>query len=231
VFGRAGVYRTRPSHIDALHLDVWIGGRAVAADAGTFRYTNGWSRALAEEQAHNTVAVDGFPMAERGPRFLWLRWPRAAISSYHDDGDVIMVEMLNESWRQTGIEHRRTCRITADAVTVLDELTLAAGHPTRTALHWLIDGSREDVVVVGSVPLDVEVRGGDESSPYGWIADSYAVRRPATSMRITTRDPSTRVRFVSGFGAARSEEYLRSVLTRGIGVSPEGVGVARGGAR
>ena len=231
VFARAGAYRTRPSHIDALHLDVWIGGRVVAADAGTYRYAGTWSRALAEEQAHNTVSVVGFPMAERGPRFLWLRWPRSTISSYHDDGDAVTIEMLNESWRQTGIAHRRTCRIAVDAVVVLDDLSLAPGHPARGALHWLIDGSREDVVVVANVPVEIDVRRGEESSPYGWIADSYAVRRPATSMRATTRDPSTRVRFVSGFGAARSEEYLRSVLTHGVGASPDVVGLAGGGGK
>ena len=231
VFARAGAYRSRPSHIDALHLDVWIGGQAVAADAGTYRYTGAWSRALAEERAHNTIAIEGFPMAERGPRFLWLRWPRAAISSYRNDGEVVTVELLNESWRRVGIEHRRTCLVTTDAVTVLDELSLAAGDPACASIHWLIDGPPDGVVVVASVPVDAELHQGDEGSPYGWIADSYAVRRPATSLRVTTRNPSTRVRFVSGFGAARSEDYLQSILARGVGVAPPVASLSRGGAR
>lgn len=231
VFARAGTYRSRPSHIDAVHVDVCVGGRTVTTDAGTYRYTGAWSHAFADERSHNTVAIHGFPMAERGPRFLWLRWPRAAISSYRDDGDIVTIEMLNESWRHAGIEHRRTCRIAPDAVTVLDELSLAPGTPARAAVHWLIDGPREGVLVMASVPVDTDVHRGDEGSPYGWIADSYAVRRPATSLRVTTRDPSTRVRFVSGFGAARSEDYLQSVLTRGIGVAPEAASLSRGGAR
>ena len=229
VFARAGAYRTRPSHIDPLHLDVWIRGKPVAADAGTYRYADRWARALAEEEAHNTVAISGFPMAERGPRFLWLRWPRAVIASYRDDGGVITMELLNESWGESGIEHRRLCRVAPDGVTVLDEVSLARGRPARAALHWLLDGAREDVLVVSGVPVSIEVHRGEEEFPYGWIADSYAVRRPATSVRVTTRDTVTRVRFASGFGAARSEEYLRSVLIGGIGVSPESASAARGG--
>ena len=231
VFARAGTYRSRPSHIDALHLDIWIGGKAIAADAGTYRYTGPWARAFAEERVHNSVTIDGYPMAERGPRFLWLRWPRAAITSYRDDGDTVTIEMLNESWSAAGIEHRRTCRLASDAVTVLDELSLGSRAPARAALHWLLDGAQDEVVVVASVPTAVEVRRSEEESVDGWIADSYAVRRAATSVRLTTRDPSTRVRFVSGFGAARSEEYLQAVLTRGIGIAPEVASLTRGGVR
>jgi hypothetical protein len=231
VFARAGAYRSRPSHIDALHLDIWIDGRPVAADAGTYRYVGAWSRALTDERAHNSVAINGWPMAERGPRFLWLRWPRAAITSFGDDGDTVTIEMVNESWRQAAIEHRRTCRLARDAVTVLDEVALAPGTAARVALHWLIDGPREDAVVVASVPIDVEVHRGHEESPYGWIADSYAIRRPATSLRVTTRDPSTRVRFVTGFGAARSADYLQAVLARGIAAAVEVPSLSRGGVR
>ena len=231
VFARAGAYRSRPSHIDAMHLDISIEGRAVTADAGTYRYSGTWARALAEEEAHNTVTVDGVRMAERGPRFLWLRWPRATIVSYREDPDIVTIEMLNESWREAGIVHRRTCRISWDAVTVVDDVSLADGVPARTALHWLVDGAREDVMVVASVPVDVATHQGEEGSPYGWISDSYAVRRPAISMRVVTREASTRVRFISGFGSARSEEYLSSLLARDIGAPPEIAGLVRGGSR
>ncbi|HET6703059.1 MAG TPA: heparinase II/III family protein, partial [Gemmatimonadaceae bacterium] len=231
IFARAGTYRSRPSHIDTMHVDIWVDGAPVAVDAGTYRYVGPWSRALADERAHNTVTIDGWPMAERGPRFLWLRWPRGAIASFRDARDVVTIEMLNESWRDAGIEHRRTCRLTHDGVTVLDEVSLAPGATARVGVHWLLDGGREDALVLASVPTDVEVIRGDEHSPHGWIADSYAVRRPATSVRLTTRDAATRVRFASGFGSARGEAYLQSVLARGIDATPKLASAARGGNR
>ncbi|MGQ0715197.1 MAG: heparinase II/III domain-containing protein [Gemmatimonadaceae bacterium] len=216
VFARAGRYRSRPSHIDALHIDIWMDAKPVAVDAGTYRYVGEWGRRLADERAHNTVTIDGHPMAERGPRFLWLRWPRATIASFNDTGDVITLELINESWGDAGIGHRRSCRIAHDAVTILDEVSLAPGDARRVSLHWLLDAMRDDVLAVANVPVDTETHRGEEETPFGWVADSYAVRRPATSVRMITRDPSTRVRFVSGFGSARNEEYLRAVLSRGI---------------
>jgi hypothetical protein len=221
MFARAGTYRSRPSHIDALHVDVWGGGDRIAVDAGTYRYVVPWLRGLADERAHNTVTIEGWPMAKRGPRFLWLRWPRATIASFRDAGDAIIIEMLNESWREAGIEHRRTCHLTGEALTVLDEVSLPPGSRARVAIHWLIEGVASDITVVASVPTYLEQHNGTEGVPHGWIAESYATRRPATSIRLETRDPSTRVRFASGFGAARREDHLQAVLSGGVGAVPE----------
>jgi hypothetical protein len=231
VFARGGVYRSRPSHIDATHLNVWVDHRPIAVDAGTYRYVGRWGRALADELAHNTVAIDARPVAQRGPRFLWLRWPRATIASFHDAGDTITIEMVNESWRDAGIEHRRTCRLAGDGVTVLDEVSLPPSNPARVSVHWLLDATRYEVVVAASAPVEIDHHCGEEDVPYGWIADSYAIRRPATSLRFTTRDPSTRVRFASGFGTARSEEHLRAVLSGGIGAVTEAASLLRSGSR
>jgi hypothetical protein len=116
-------------------------------------------------------------------------------------------------------------------VTVLDEVSLAPGATARVGVHWLLDGVREDATVIASVPTDLEVHRGEAESPHGWIADSYAVRRPATSVRLTTRDAATRVRFASGFGSARGEAYLQSVLARGIDATPKLASAARGANR
>lgn len=230
IFARAGTYRSRPSHIDACHVDVWIDGRPVAVDAGTYRYTGPWAKALAEERAHNTVVIEGYPMAERGPRFLWLRWPGAVMRSVEEDRESIRLEMVNESWRQVGIEHRRWCQITAESVTVLDELSLPEQAAARVSVHWLVDGPPDDVMIIADADTSAEVSRGDAATPYGWISDSYAVRRPTSSVRVSTRIPTRRVRFVSGFGAARSEPHLRLVLASGLAALPTAV-LSAGGSR
>jgi hypothetical protein len=213
VFARAGVYHSRPSHIDALHLDVHVDARPVAVDAGTYRYVGPWARALAEERAHNTVAIEGHPMALRGPRFLWLRWPRATISSLSDDGEAVVFELLNESWRGLGIEHRRRCRVTAGGVAVVDDVVLPRSVAAPVQVHWLLDGVADNVVIVADAATRCDLREGDDTTPYGWISDSYAVKRPATSVRVTTQAPVTRVRFVSGFGEERNLARLTSLLS------------------
>jgi hypothetical protein len=213
VFARAGRYRSRPSHVDALHLDVYVGGRRVAVDAGSYRYVGPWARALAEERAHNTIAIEGKPMAVRGPRFLWLRWPRARIASVREESDAVIIDLVNESWRDAGIEHRRQCHVRPQAVTVLDEIVFPADALGVVGVHWLLDGDVDDVAIVADVPTRRDVHRGDDTTPYGWISDSYAAKRAGTSVRLTTEVPASRVRFASGFGSARSAAELHAMLS------------------
>ncbi len=74
---RAGPLQHRLAHADQLHVDVWMGGRNVALDAGSYRYTAPapWRNVLAFEEAHNLPVVPGRPQARRVGRFFWLDWP------------------------------------------------------------------------------------------------------------------------------------------------------------
>ena len=74
---RAGPLRHRLGHADQLHVDIWVGGRNVALDAGSYRYTAlaPWRNVLAFEEAHNLPVVPGRTQARRVGRFFWLDWP------------------------------------------------------------------------------------------------------------------------------------------------------------
>jgi hypothetical protein len=69
-------FRFRPSQSDALHLDVWMDGKNICPDAGSFSYN------VSEEdtayfngaQAHNTVTFDDRDQMPRIGRFLFSNW-------------------------------------------------------------------------------------------------------------------------------------------------------------
>lgn len=217
VFARAGGYRSRPGHIDALHLDVRIGGRGIATDAGSFRYAAPvpWNNGLAAEEVHNTVTIPGLPMARRGPRFLWLRWPSARILRARAEGDDrVRLELENLSWAEQGITHRRSCEIGADGVTVLDEIEAPPSVEATVVLHWLVDGDADLVATAASAPATRSVVRGEPGSVLGWISEHYAHKRPASSVRVEAKLRGGRLRLASGFGDRRSPELL-AALVRG----------------
>ncbi len=69
-------YKSRPSHADQLHIDLWFGNQNIAIDAGTYLYSgeNIWRNGLAHTSAHNTVTVDDKDQMNMVSRFTWTSW-------------------------------------------------------------------------------------------------------------------------------------------------------------
>jgi heparinase II/III-like protein len=202
VFARAGSYRARPGHIDPGHIDIWLNGIRQAIDAGTYRYLAPppWRNGLAQIEVHNTVNIDGLPAAVRGPRFLWLRWPKARIvtAGAMENGDIRIV-IENLSWQDAGIVHRRTCRVGTENVVVIDELTTPAAFDRTIRVHWLLE-DRASVTMWASGDATVSETVGGEDSTLGWSSEGYGERRPVRSLRLEARAHNGRVRVISAFG-------------------------------
>jgi hypothetical protein len=72
-------FRFRPSHADALHVDLLVGGRNVLRDAGSFSYFDAhWNAYFSGATGHNTIQFDDHEQMPRLGRFLWGRWLETA---------------------------------------------------------------------------------------------------------------------------------------------------------
>ena len=165
---RAARIHSRPSHADALHLDLWWRGLNLARDAGTYLYNADfpWDNRLASTLVHNTVSVDGREQMTRAGRFLYLDW-QPANADWGAGADLNRGEMeLHASHRAYGLWHRRSVIAAAEKWQILDHLfpqKTGGGHPHTFRLHWLLPdwewkvGNREQGV-------EISLR-----SPYGQI--------------------------------------------------------------
>ncbi len=171
VFLRAGDYRSRPGHVDALHLEVRSAGREVIVDPGTYRYRTDESMpiGLDSENMHNGPTIPSRPLALRGPRFLWYRWPSARIRSAGPEPEA---EIVAES--RVGV--RRTVRVEAGTVLVTDEAPVQAGARVR----WLL-APRLDAAVLATSGAGVR-RVFPGGAPSGWFSPHYGQRMPATAV-------------------------------------------------
>ena len=201
LFTRAGRYESRPSHIDPLHVDLWVAGQPVAIDAGTYRYWDEplWSNGLAIPEVHNTVTIKGLPLAKRGPRYLWVSWPRAYIKSATERAGIVRIEAINDSWREHGIEHRRTCEFSEAQLTVTDILKAPRTFVGEATVQWLLDVHPSTIYIKGSRPLTTSVRHGEPQSLFGWQSEGYGVRRVVSSLRSTAVLQDGELRFVTTF--------------------------------
>jgi hypothetical protein len=186
VFLRAGKYRSRPGHIDALHVDVRLNGKPVVVDPGTFSYNSAppWNNGLAEARVHNGPMVDGRVRAARGPRFLWLSWPEATIVRAQQAASG-RAELVAEA---PGV--RRSVSVSSDRVVVTDEMIDARA--TRMRICWLLHPEADLAGVSCSSPWSM-VEGAEDTT--GWYSPHYGKRIPSRALVIDTTDRSVTTTF------------------------------------
>mgnify|MGYP001270274681 CR=1 FL=1 len=149
-------FRFRPSQADALHLDLWSGGRNILRDAGSFSYASEEGAWFTGTSAHNTAEFDGRDQMPRLGRFLFGAWLKAyGVASVREDGrrSVAAAAGYRDAWRA---HHHRQVTLRSDGLECTDRL---GGNARKAVLrwrlapgHWRLSGS---VLTDGKVSLCV----------------------------------------------------------------------------
>ncbi len=146
---RASRFKSRLSHMDQLHFDLWWRGLNIAQDAGTYLYNAPapWDNALVSTRVHNTVMIDGLDQMTRAGRFLTLDWFPAYSKSLIETDEKIIGRVLayHRGYRRLGIRHERVATVfTNERWEFKDNLIFKAPGEHVFRLHWLLlDGEWE----------------------------------------------------------------------------------------
>ncbi len=88
-FIRCGSHKDRPQQADNLHLDVWVNGKNILLDSGTYKYN--CDPELKENFegtiGHNTVSLDRKSQMMKGSRFIWFYWTQCLQASITEEED------------------------------------------------------------------------------------------------------------------------------------------------
>lgn len=165
-FLRASTFKSRLSHMDQLHLDLWWRGLNVAQDAGTYSYNAEppWDNPLTVTRVHNTVIVDGRDQMHRVGRFLTLNWVNAyaRVEVTAEENVLQKMAACHEGYR--GVRHERTVMVYADERwRVTDTLTARRVEPHTYRLHWLLPDWKWEIEE-GKPGARLRLQ-----SPYGWV--------------------------------------------------------------
>jgi hypothetical protein len=162
-------YRFRPSQADALHLDLWVGGRNLLRDGGTYAYNteDRWLRYFSGTESHNTVQFDGRDQMPRLSRFLFGDWLEC--EELYTDATTVTAAYCDA----LGARHRRTVTLAARRCTVVDTIE---GFRERAVLRWRLAPE----LGVGRL-------------------DSTAWNSPGLSISVSATAPITRVACVEGW--------------------------------
>lgn len=198
---RFPVYRFRPSHADALHLDLWSGGLNVLRDGGTLGYATDseWLTYFAGTASHNTVQFDGRDQMPRIGRFLFGKWTEGSTGE-------LQVGPMSVTWTGSyrdalGCQHHRAVEVADDVWRVTDTI---GGQFSCAVLRWRLipggytvtgnrcTGEHEEIVIDSDEDTELALVQGWESRHYHDKTElpvlEVAVHAPCTvATRITLK--------------------------------------------
>ncbi len=198
-------FRSRPSHADQLHVDLWMHGKNIACDAGTYLYSDEdmWRNGLARTAAHNTVTVDHRDQMKMLTRFTWTNWARGKVLQHTQtmwQGEHDGYQRLSDP-----VDHKRTVlSLRGDRWLIVDHLTGKQNH--HYALHWLLNDfpyeqtqnsvlllidERKYKVQIGLIDghSTFSVVRADPNRTRGWRSRYYGDKEPAISAMLETDQP------------------------------------------
>lgn len=146
-------FRFRPSQADALHLDLWLGGRNLLRDAGSFSYASEDGVWFGGTSAHNTVEFDGRDQMPRLGRFLfgaWLKADGVEAVRQSESGKAMAAAGYRDAW---GARHHRQIALRSDGLDCIDRLD---GNARKAVLRWRL--APGDWHLAGNTLTDGKIR-------------------------------------------------------------------------
>ncbi len=67
-------YKSRPAHMDQLHIDLWYKNVNILCDSGTYSYASELGKELSSTTGHNTVKLPGIDQMNKRGAFLVTDW-------------------------------------------------------------------------------------------------------------------------------------------------------------
>jgi hypothetical protein len=188
-------YRFRPSHSDALHLDLWVRGFNLACDGGSFSYNthDKWLNYFGGVESHNTVQFDGRDQMLRVSRFLFADWLECTKLEFNDSQSVVTAG-YRDRW---GAGHERTVHLLPKGgCTVVDRID---GFRTRAVLRWRLTPQTDDWSCVDGVwcsgAVSINIRSSVAAARFekviGWESKHYGAKTPVSVLELEVPSAAT----------------------------------------
>lgn len=171
-------FRFRPSQADALHLDLWLGGRNLLRDAGTYSYNTDPQllNYFAGTASHNTVQFDDRDQMPRLSRFLFGEWLKTSyIRPLSEVNDAMVFGAGYKDSRKAC--HQRDVCLTENTLKVTDKI---GGFSEKAILRWRLE-------------------------PGQWQVEGFSLCNGEHSLRLEASMPIARFELVEGW---ESRYYL-----------------------
>jgi hypothetical protein len=127
-------YKFRPSQNDSLHVDLWVNGKNLLRDGGSYSYNADTSlmNYFGSTAAHNTIQFDNREPMPKISRFLYGDWLETNWMQDVENVDDVLSFGAGYTDR-IGASHKRRINFATNKLEVIDEI---AGFKNNAILRW-----------------------------------------------------------------------------------------------
>ena len=117
---RRPIFKFRPSHSDALHIDLWLNSINILRDGGTFSYNTSYEKMnyYTGSCSHNTVEIDSRNQMKKISRFLFGSWLIEQNFIFQNNENNLIIKSGYKDYN--GASHIRTITIKNNFIQVVD---------------------------------------------------------------------------------------------------------------
>jgi hypothetical protein len=189
-------------HADALAILLWVDGREVLIDSGTYAYHTqaSWRSYFRGTRAHNTATIDESDQSQPGGSFMWLRHASARCNKVENGAATLLVEGEHDGYHRLTdpVTHTRKVTLTKSGkrLSVADHFDCRGRHRceiwwhfseecnvTVTNRHVRVALDRRVIgVEVNRADCEIIERRGCEDPRGGWRSRRFGVKEPTQSI-------------------------------------------------
>ncbi len=181
------------AHADALSFVLWLAGRAVVVDPGTYAYRGPWRNAFRRTAAHSTIEVDGQDQCVFWGNHRASFLPNVARPRTRELDGIVVVESSHDGYRRLPdpvVHHRALVWIAGTGIVIVDRLECRTQHRVRSTLPLApgldpVGGQIDDLSIQ---PLS---QGGVVSVEDSWYSARFGEKTRARSLveyRVSSAD-------------------------------------------
>lgn len=115
-------YKSRPAHMDQLHIDLWHKGINVFCDNGTFSYASKLGKELSLTSSHNTIKVSGVEQMNKPSAFMVTNWTKRIKGQWSNQSFSGVLESKNK------YKHKRNISLKGARYIIEDLISTNADH-------------------------------------------------------------------------------------------------------
>ena len=186
-------FRFRPSHADALHLDLWINEKNLLNDAGSYSYNTNdfWLKYFPGTESHNTIQFDNRDQMPRISRFLFGPWLKTKIrTDFFKNNNR---ESISIGYKDLyGCCHTRTVSLSKKILFIKDKI---AGFKKNAVLRWRLNPDKwtikRDIVFNQDKNVKIKIKSDMKikkiSIMKGWQSKFYhsKIEIPVLEIKVT----------------------------------------------